>query len=773
MENLLKYSSSASDWIDALPLGNGRIGAMVYGRPIDEIISMNEDTLWSGEYKDRRNYSCKSHLDEIRHSIFTEDYKKANRSIIDNVLGDYSFQYMPLGDLQLHLDVSEITDYSRSLDIRNSTSIVHFKSKNTRYDREVFVSFPQQVMAVRQTCSQPGKINMKVRFSSLLFNESYCEGEDLVIQGRCPSFGLPESNPTLNPFIYDEGGIHFEARIRPIIKSGKVKLYNDVIVIEDADEVLLLFAVRTSFKKYNEPMRDYFSCIDDLISASKKSYEEIKEDHILDVTRLFDRVDLQFNDSLPQEIFTDELIKEFTKTGCYAGELTKLKFQMGRYLLIACSRPGTQASNLQGIWSRKLRAKWSSNYTININTQMNYMPALVCNLPECQEPLDRMLKELKEEGEITAREMYGLNGWVAHHNTDLWRLSSPPGKVGEACEKKASVSSVMGHGPVRYGMWPMGGAWLSRHIWEKYIHTKDIEYLSEMYPVMKGAAEFMLGFLVEHNGKLVTCPSTSPENEFYAFGGIYACTYGSTCDISIIRDLFQNCIKAQEVLGHDETYSKICESLSKLPEYSIGKHGQLMEWQEDFEETEVNHRHLSHLYGFFPAYVIPDSFEDAIITTMERRGDKASAWEASWRAAIWARLRNGERAFKILSQQLTAGSPVNDVGANGGSMINLLDNYPPFQIDGAFGFPTAVAEMLVQTHKGKIDLLPAVPKALSSGSVSGLLLRGGIYLSMSWENGKVISAELLSKENQVVTLSVNNQERTVSLPSEKPVRITA
>ena len=774
MQEVLKYNETAADWIEALPQGNGRIGAMVYGRPQDEIISLNEDTLWSGTYRDKINHAAPYHLEEIRYKIFSGDYAGANRSIIDHVLGEHCYPYMPFGDLFLHVKTKEVRNYSRKLDLREAVSTVEFESEGAKYVREVLVSEPDQVMAVRQTCDRKASISMYIRLFSPLLNELRREGVDLVMEGRCPAVAAHESDPTWNPFFYTEDGIRFEARVRVIVKGGKYKVWQDGIDIRDADEVMLLFGIRTSFEKYNLPLKQTYSCLEDMDRAAAKSFDEIKQAHIADVTALYDRVKLDMGLSTCPDINTDEMIRAFTKDGKYSDALTSLKFHFGKYILIACSRAGTQPANLQGIWNRLLRAKWSCNYTININTQMNYLSAPLLNLPECQEPLDVMLEEMAEEGANTAKQMYRLDGWVAHHNCDLWRITSAVGHIGERCEKAAAVCGTTGHGPVRYGMWTMGGAWLCRHIWERYLHTKDERYLKRMYPVMKGAAEFMLGFLVEYEGKLVTCPSTSPENEFRAHGTTCAGTYGATCDIAILRDLFENCLEAQKVLGQDETHDRMLDALARMPGFAVGKFGQIMEWQEDFEETEVPHRHLSHLYGVFPANVVPEELDEAVRVTMERRGDESAAWEATWRAAIWARLGDGDRAFKVLTNQMVETGRSDTFlwpDGKGGMYVNLLDAYPPFQVDGVLGYPAAVGEMLVQSHRGKIELLPALPKVLATGKLEGMIIRNGIALSMEWKDGTVVWVELTSVGDQTVCLCVNGTEQIVALKAGTTVKV--
>jgi alpha-L-fucosidase 2 len=764
-DKVLWYNKPAQYFEETLVLGNGTMGASVFGGVNNEKIYLNNATLWSGEpVAPNGNPDTYKAIEEIRKALEQEDYQLADK-LQRKLQGPYSQSYMPVGTLEIDFKNSgDYTDYYRELDISKAMAKVSYKSNGVNFTREYFISYPDQIMAIRLTSDKKEAINCTINFESLLKFKTETNRNNLIINGYAPYNVEPNYiNDKPNPIQFDEDrGTRFTSLFSIQSNDGIIATTDSTLTLSKCSEAIIYIAIVTSFNGYDknpatEGKDNKAIAQKNMEQALKKPFVKLLKDHLADYRELFNRVELTLEKSGKAELPTDKRLLNYSD-GAEDKSLEELYFNFGRYLLIASSRTEGVPANLQGIWNPYIRPPWSSNYTVNINLEENYWLAETANLSELHKPLLEFISNAATTGENSAQSYYGTKGWLVCHNSDIWAMSNP---VGE------------NSGDPNWANWNMGGVWLSTHLWEHYLFTQDKSYLEqEAYPLMKSAVDFCLDWMVkDKNGNWITSPGTSPENIFITPDGYMGATlYGATSDLAMIRELFENFIKASETLNIDSDYrEKVKAVYDNLYPYQIGKKGNLQEWYYDWEDKDPVHRHQSHLFGLYPGHhITPDEtpeLAEACRTSLEIKGDETTGWSKGWRINLWARLRDGNRAYKMYRELLNYVDPDEMKGSRrgGGTYPNLFDAHPPFQIDGNFGGAAAIIEMLLQSRDGKIFLLPALPDTWKNGAIKGVCARGGFEVSMQWENNQLVKSTIKAKVDGKPIIVYNGKQQEIEL----------
>jgi alpha-L-fucosidase 2 len=774
-DNTLWYEQPAQYFEESLVLGNGKMGASVFGGVQSDKIYLNDATLWSGEPVNAYiNPEAYKNLPAIREALAHDNYKLAD-SLNRALQGKYSESYAPLGTLFIDMHHNgTLQHYYRELNIADAISKIEYEINGVKYSREYFISFPDQMMIIKLTSSLKGMLRFDVKFKSLLKHTVSIANNFLRAKGYAPIKAKPSYLGNIaNAVVFDEKkGTRFTTLIKMKNTGGDIVLSDSTLGLKDGTEALIYISLTTSFNGYNknpvtEGVNDEALAENQLTTSFAKSYQQLKNDHIQDYKKYFNRVSLTFGKSDAPDLPTDKRLKRFAE-GHEDKNLEILYFQYGRYLLISSSRTPGVPANLQGIWNPYLRPPWSSNYTMNINVEENYWLAENTNLSEMHEPLLSFIENVSTTGKVTAKTFYGVGGWTACHNSDIWAMSNPVGDFGS--------------GDPVWANWNMGGAWLSTHLWEHYLFTQDKKYLqNHAYNIMRGAAQFCLEWLVEDkNGNLITSPSTSPENRYITPDGYHGATfYGGTADLTMIRECMTQTVQAAKILNTDANFrKKLEEALARLYPYQIGEKGHLQEWYYDWEDQDPRHRHQSHLFGLYPGHQITPyntpELADACRKTLEVKGDESTGWSKGWRINLWARLGDGNRAYKMYRELLRYVDPDGlrtNYSRGGGTYPNLFDAHPPFQIDGNFGGAASVVEMLMQSNENEIRLLPALPDAWENGSVKGICARGGFIISMDWADRKVLKLRVFARQDGQTILISGDKRKELNLKKGQDIEI--
>ena len=756
--SVLWYTSPAKAWTQSLPIGNGILGAMIYGGVEKDIICLNHDQLWTGTPRNTVREGAPEAFKKAQKLALEGKLHEAQKELQDNFQSVFTNAYVPFGNLEIIMQTKgRVKNYKRSLDLDTAIASTEYTCGGVTYKKEYFASYPDKLIAVRLN-AEGGKMTFEAQFTTKLRGSCIVSEEESIVylDGECP--GLPNVEGYEENFGYsdepEKRGIRYRGGIK-VVSDGEIRRMDNHLIVKEATYAEIYFTAETSFNGWNKHPylegKEYKAPVDAILKK-EYDYEAVKAEHLADYTELYGRVKLDLEGDA-EDIPTDKRLQRFKRKKNDDG-LIELVYNYGRFLSITSSRVGSQPSTLQGIWNDKTNPPWRSNYTVNINTEMNYWPVLMCRMPEVNLPLIEMVKDLSVSGERAAKGQYGAKGWVSHHNVDLWRQATPVA------------------GDAQWASWHGSSGWLCEHVFQHYEYTNDVEYLRETgYPLMKKAAEFYLDILVEYNGELILAPGTSPENTFEYEGK--RCSVGkyATMSMTIARELFENCVKACEILGTDADFAAtLKETLGKLADFKLGSEGQLLEYDDDYPEIEIHHRHVSHLYALHPANIITvdgtPELAAACRKTLERRGDNGTGWSLGWKINFWARLFDGDHALKLIEMQLR---PVKSVGINytrgGGTYENLFDAHPPFQIDGNFGFVSGITEMLMQSRDGRIYILPALPSKWKNGSVKGLLAKGNVIVDIEWKDGKFASCTLEGEGN--FTLIIDGKEKAVSLDGTK------
>ena len=757
MEKFLKYGKSAKVFEEALPLGNGQLGAMVYGRTDKERISLNHDTLWSGKPGQTMVDGAYEANELAKQLVMDGKNGDAQWKLECGFTGTWLNSYLFLGTLYIERLGSSASPskYIRTLDLENSIVKVNYEEDGIDFEREYFVSFPDNCVMVKLRSSKP--VSYELTGECIGKSAVTADNDKLYLVGECPSQIAPEYASHEKPIIYDGEGVKVTG-IAKVVCDGKSRYGWEKVTITDATDVTIYFCAETSFVAFDKkPDKPTFKpCLERVERLAQKSYEEILAAHTKDVNELYNRVTVDFGGEETDKM-TDERLHSDNKDVA----LCELLYNFGRYLIIASSREGSRATNLQGIWNEKFYAAWSSNYTVNINTEMNYWPVLMCNLVNCNLPMVDLVKNVSVNGEETAKHFYHAKGFTSHHNIDLWANTTPVGNKRAGC--------------AGYAYWNGSSGWLCRHLFEHYEYTLDKEFLANTaYPIMKKCAEFYLDIMTEIDGKLVVCPSTSPENAFNKNGYGTSIALYTAMSQGIVEDLFRNITESAKVLGIDDEFTReVAAKTPMLNVYEIGSDGQLLEYDEEYEERDIHHRHVSHLYGMYPGALITTEstpeLANACRRTLERRGDESTGWSMGWKVCLWAKLKDGDRAFKLVKTQLKFVDPTNDdmVWNGGGTYANMFDAHPPFQIDGNFGVTAGITQMFLQCEDGKIKILPALPSDFKNGKIGGLLAKGNIKVDIEWKDSKLSSLKLSTPIEQTTIINIDGKDMEIKLAANE------